>query len=67
MLALVTAILAQLPSMIGAGMDVYDLYTKTRAVIDANKGPGNDDWNALDAQVAALQVPVRDTSGDVRG
>lgn len=66
MLALVAAVLAQLPAMISAGMDVYDLFTKTKAVIDSNKGPGNDDWNALDAQVAALQAVVRDTSGDVR-
>lgn len=66
MLELVAAIVAKLPTMISAGMDVYDLYAKTRAVIDANKGPTEADWNALDAQVAALQVAVRDTSQDVR-
>lgn len=65
-LALVTEVVANLPSMISAGMDVYELFTKTKAVIDANAGPGADDWNALDAQVATLQAQVRDTSGDVR-
>lgn len=65
-LALVTEVVANLPGMISAGMDVYALFTKTKAVIDANKAPGADDWNALDAQVAALQAQVRDTSGDVR-
>lgn len=66
-LALVTEVMANLPGMISAGMDVYALFTKTKAVIAANIGPGNDDWNALDAQVKALQTTVRDTSGDVRG
>lgn len=65
-LALVTEVVANLPGMISAGMNVYELFTKTKAVIDANKGPSADDWNSLDAQVAALQAQVRDTSGDVR-
>ena len=63
-LGLVSAVMANLPAMIGAGIDVYDLFTKTKAVIHANTGPGADDWNALDAQVKALQAQVRDTSGD---
>lgn len=65
-LGLVSAVMANLPGMISAGMDVYELFTKTKAVIDSNKGPGADEWNALDAQVTALQAQVRDTSGDIR-
>lgn len=66
MLSLVTAVVAKLPGWIAAGEDVYDIYTRTQAVIDANKGPGADEWNALDAQTKLLQAQVRDTSGDIR-
>jgi hypothetical protein len=64
LLELATLIITQLPKWAAAGVEVYDLYTKTQAVIDANKGPGADDWNALDEQAKALQAIVRDTSGD---
>lgn len=63
-LALATFVIGNLPAWIKAGMDVYELYTKTQAVIDDNKGPGQDEWNALDAQARTLQAIVRDTSRD---
>ncbi len=64
MLALATYIIANIPAWTEAGMNVYELYVKTKAVIDDNKGPGADDWNALDEQAKALQAIVRDTSRD---
>lgn len=63
-LALASFVINNLPGWIDAGMDVYDLYTHTKAVIDDNKGPGADDWNALDAQAQDLQAKVRDPSTD---
>ncbi len=64
MLALATYILANIEPWAEAGMNVYELYVKTQAVIDGNKGPGADEWNALDDKAKALQSIVRDTSRD---
>ena len=63
--ALLAQILAMVPQLVSAGIDIADLVSKTKAVIDANKVPGDAEWDALDATVARLQAPVRDTSGDV--
>jgi hypothetical protein len=62
--ALASFVIGNLHNWIGAGVDVYELYQKTQAVIDDNKGPGADEWNALDEKARALQSIVRDTSRD---
>ncbi len=62
--ALASFIIGNIDNWSKAGIAVYDLYQRTQAVIDDNKGPGADDWNALDAQAKALQAIVRDTSRD---
>lgn len=62
--ALASLVLEYAPKWIDAGMDAYELYTKTQAVIDEHRVPGNAEWDALDAKVKALQAIVRDTSHD---
>lgn len=62
--ALASFVIERLPGWIGTVENVYELYVHTRAVIDANKGPGQDDWNALDDRAAALEARVNDTSKD---
>ena len=62
--ALAAFVIDNLPGWIDAGVKVYDLYEKTRAVIDSNKGPGADDWNELDARAAELEARINDTSKD---
>lgn len=57
-------VIDNLPKWIGTVENVYELYVHTRAVIDANKGPGQDDWNSLDDRAVALEARVNDTSKD---
>lgn len=57
-------IITNAPAWIDSGIKVYDLVSKTREVIDAHKGPGQDDWNALDEQAVALEARINDTSKD---
>ncbi len=64
-LALATFVIDNLPLWIDSGMKVWELYQKTRAVIDSHKGPGEDDWNALDARAIVLEERINDTSKDV--
>lgn len=64
-LALVQAVITYGPELIRAGAAGYDLYTKTRAVIDEHRVPGDAEWDALDRQVRELQGKIRDTSNDV--
>lgn len=53
---LIAEILANIPAMIAAGISVADLLSKARAAVDANRAPGDAEWDALDAQVVALQA-----------
>lgn len=62
--ALASFVIDSLPGWIEAGMKVYGLYEKTRAVIDDNKGPGQDAWNELDSRAAVLEARINDTSKD---
>lgn len=61
---LASFIIGSLPTWIDSGMKVWDLYEKTKAVIDDNKGPGQDAWNELDARAAVLEARINDTSKD---
>lgn len=63
-LTLASYIIGNLPGWISAGMDVYQLFVNTQALIASNAGPGADDWNALDAKAKALSATVQDTSLD---
>ena len=64
-LALVGEVVGILPSLVSLGVDVANLVTKTQAVIDANKGPTEDDWNALDQQVTALRAQFAQATQDI--
>lgn len=61
---LASFIIGNLPGWISSGMDVWQLYQNTKAVIDDNKGPGADAWNALDAKANELSATIHDTSYD---
>lgn len=58
-------LIPQIPSLVSAGMDAAELISNVTALYDANKVPGDAEWDALDAKVKELQAQVRDTSGDV--
>lgn len=55
---LASAAVTIMPELIRLGVDVADLWTNTRRVIDDNKVPGNAEWEALDARVNALRAEL---------
>ena len=61
-LAIATAVLQLLPSLLQAGIDVMGLLTSTNAVISQAQAEGRDptdaEWQALDAQISALRAQL---------
>jgi hypothetical protein len=55
MLALLTTIMAKLPAMIEAGINVFDLIQNVRQVYEENRVPSNAEWDALDAIITAAE------------
>jgi hypothetical protein len=45
---LLTLIISNIPALVSAGMDAYDLWSKVDAVISENKVVGDPEWEALD-------------------
>lgn len=65
--ALITQVVASLPSLIAAGHDISELVSSARAVIDEHRVPGDPEWDKLDAAIVAAQTKpggLRDTSKD---
>lgn len=61
-LALVAQIIALVPTLVSAGIDVADLIANARKVIDENRVPSDPEWDALDAAVTSLQQQFRAAS-----
>lgn len=60
---LASAAITIMPELIKLGVDVADLWSNTRRVIDENRVPGDAEWDALDARVNALRAELhRDPS-----
>jgi len=57
-IALAKEVIALLPALIQLGADVSELISKTRAVLDSTSGPGDADWDALDAKIKDLQAQL---------
>ncbi len=62
--ALADFIITNAPAWIDSGMKIYDLVTKTRAVIDENNAPGDAAWNDLAVRAAELEARINDTTKD---
>lgn len=50
-LALAQEVIANLPSLISAGIDIASIVSKTRAVLTAAAAPDDPTWQALDASL----------------
>lgn len=58
-------LMANGPALIAAGINIYDLVTKLRSVLDENKVVGDPEWDALESNIVALQAgALRDKSRD---
>lgn len=55
---LASAAVSIMPDLIKLGVDISDLWTNTRRVLDENKVPGDAEWEALDAKVNALRAEL---------
>lgn len=58
--------LAALPAAINAGVDIYNVVTHERAVInrmlDQGRGPTTEEWTAQAESIAALEAAWKDAS-----
>ena len=55
-LPLILEILSLAPQIMQAGIDISNIISKTRDVLDANAAPGDPEWDDLDARVKSLQA-----------
>ncbi len=55
-LALIAQVLAMIPSLLSAGIAVEGLIDKIRVALGEAGAPGNPEWDALDAQCAAIEA-----------
>lgn len=55
-LALVAEVLANIPQLIDLGVNVANLISTTKEVIDQNGSPDDPQWAALDAKVTELRA-----------
>ena len=53
---LILEILSLAPQIMQAGIDISNIISKTRDVLDANAAPGDAEWDDLDAKVKSLQA-----------
>lgn len=63
-LLLVTQLVAMLPELVAKGIQVASLVANVRRVFDENRVVGDADWDALEPQIAALQLQFRDAAKD---
>lgn len=58
-LALISEILAMIPTLTAAGIAIEGLIEKVRMALGEAGAPGNPEWDALDAQCATIENQFR--------